>query len=172
MFQGFSWQTVSARLASAAMHAHVREQAPARYARAFVQRTATQNDVESIFGTSSKGSASKQTPLLLGPRLDELDVMDDVRHDIQRATAWHANRSKRSAYDAVDAVACKRQVIEWGSGHGNARTSERAERWEYGQRKRAIDAAAGKQETVRTDNTFRSRAVRAGAKEGKRTRVA
>jgi len=46
----------------------------------------TQNDVESCFGISSKGSASKPTPLQLGPRLDELDVMDDVRHDTERAT--------------------------------------------------------------------------------------
>ena len=172
MFQGFSWQTISARLASAAMHAHVRERAPARHAEAWVERTTTQNDVESCFGISSKGSASKPTPLQLGPRLDELDVMDDVRHDTERATAWHVNRSKRSAYDAVEPVACKRQVVEWVSGHGDARTSARADKWEYGQRKRAIEAAAGKQETVRTDNTFRSRAVRAGAKEGKRMRVA
>ena len=72
----------------------------------------------------------------------------------------------------MDKVACKRQVAEWASGRGDARTSQRAEKWEYGQRKRAIEAAAGKQETVRTDNTFQSRAVRAGAKEGKRMRIA
>ena len=172
MFQGFSWQTVSARLASAAMHAHVREQAPQRYAEWWVERTATQNDVESLFGQSSKGSASKSTPLQLGPRLDELEVLDEIRHDEERAAAWHVNRSKRSAYDAVDKVACKKQVVEWVSGRGDARTSLRSEKWVYGQQKRAIEAAAGKQETVRTDNTFQSRAVRAGAKEGKRVRVA
>jgi hypothetical protein len=171
MFQGFSWQTVSARLGSAAMHAHTREQAPRRYARAWVQRTAAQNDVESSFGDMSKGSATKPTPMQMGPRLDEFDVMDAIRHDEMRATAWHAPRSKRSAYDAVEPVHNKRQLLEWRSGEGDARTSKRAEKWEYSQRKRAIDAAAGKQETVRTDNTLHDRNVRAGAKEGKRQRV-
>ena len=52
-----------------------------------------------------------------------------------------------TAYDAVEPVACKQQIVEWVSGHGDARTSARAEKWEYGQRKRAIEAAAGKQET-------------------------
>ena len=76
-------------------------------------------------------------------------------------------RSKRAAYDAVDGMANQQELLQWRCGDGDARTSERAERWEFGQRKRAIDAAAGKQETVRTNNTFHSRAVRLGAKEGK-----
>lgn len=84
-FQGFSWQTVSARLGSAAMHAHVRVQAPPRYARVWVQRIAAQNDVESCYGVASKGSPAKPTPMLMGPRLDEMDVLDDIRHDEDRA---------------------------------------------------------------------------------------
>ena len=171
MFRGFSWQTVSARLAAAAMHAQVREVAPARYARLWVQRTAAQNDVESLFGESSKCSASKANPRQLGPRLDELEVMDAIRNDEERAATWHVPRSRSAAYDAVDKMASVKQVVEWGCGDGDARDSARAEKWEYGQRKRGIAAAAGKQETVRTDNTFCSRAVRAASNAGKRITV-
>ena len=84
--------------------------------------------------------------------------------------------------DAVPGIARRVGTCDFGSGRyldpsqcrvgdGDARDSDRANKWEYGQRKRAIAAAAGKQETVRTNNTFASRDVRAGAKEGKRPRV-
>ena len=141
-------------------------------AAAWVERTAAQNDVESVFGIASKGSSSKPTPRQLGPRLDELEVMEEVRHDEERASAWHVQRSRKAAYDAVEGMGSALQVQEWADGSGDARTSERAHWWEFRQRKRAVAAAQGKQETVRTDNTFTSRAVRAGAKEGKRMRVA
>ena len=171
MFQGMTWQTISARLGTAAMHAHVRARAPWPYNMLWVGRTAAQNDVESCFGTTTDGSASKDTPMLLGPRLDEFDVMDQIRHDPLRAAVWHAPRSRRSAYDAVDPMAGAQQVVGWGCGDGDARTSDRAEKWEYYQRQRAIAAAAGKQETVRTNNTITSRNVRAGAREGRRQRL-
>ena len=171
-FQGFSWQTASARLAGAAMHACVRVQEP-RYARFLVQRTAAQNDIEGLFGEATGGSASKDTPRQLGPRLDKLDVMDAIRHDPERAKMSVLKRSRSAAYDAVEPVANKRQLIEWGCGDGNGRVSERAEKWEYGQRKHAIEAAAGKQETVRTAgiNTFASSKVRQASAGGKRIKV-
>ena len=116
-------------------------------------------------------SASKPTPMIMGPRLDEMDVLDDIAHDEERAACSHIPAKRHAAYDAVDSVANKRQVVEWACGDGDARDSVRAEKWEYSQRKRAIEAAAGKQENVRDNNTFRSRAVREGTKEGKRQRV-
>ena len=97
--------------------------------------------------------------------------MDDTRNDVARAETWDVKRSRSAAYDAVDGIASARELVQWGCGDGDARTSARAETWEHGQRKRAIAAAAGKQETVRTDNTIASRSIRAGAKEGKRQRV-
>ena len=170
MFRGFSWQTVSARLAGAAMHALVRQEVP-RYALTWCQRTAAQNDVESLFGHSSACSSSKVTPLLLGPRLDELDVLDWIKHDPVRARSSTVNLSKKKAYDPVEGIGSKQQAVAWASGDGNARTSQPAEKWEYGQRQRAIAAAAGKQQTVRMDNTFRSRGARESAKEAKRPQV-
>ena len=62
-------------------------------------------------------------------------------------------------------------MLEWSSGAGNARTAPVAEKWEYGQRKRAIDAAAGKQQNVRDDATLRSRKLQESAREVKRARL-
>ena len=169
-FQGFSWQTVSARLAGASMHACVRQEAP-RYALTWNERTTAQNDVEGLFGETSDGSSSKKTPMLLGPRLDTFDVLDAIRHDPARARSSTIKLSLKKAYDAVEGTGSLEEAQAWGCGDGNARTSKRAEKWEDGQRKRAIGAAAGKQQTVRMDNTLASRAVRAGAKESKRVRV-
>ena len=169
-FQGFSWQTVSARLAGASMHACVRREAP-RYALTWNQRSSAQNDVEGYFGDTSDGSSSKKTIMMMGPRLDMADVLDAIRHCPARALSSVVKLSLKKAYDAVEGTGTKREAQLWMCGDGNARTSVRAIMWEYGQRKRAIATAAGKQQTVRMDNTLASRAVRAGARESKRGRV-
>jgi hypothetical protein len=109
--------------------------------------------------------------MMMGPRLDMADVLDAIRHCPVRARSSTIKLSLKKAYDAVEGTGTRQEAQAWLSGDGNARTSKRAEKWEYGQRKRAIATAAGKQQTVRMDNTLASRAVRAGAKESKRVRV-
>ena len=174
-FSGFSWQTVSARLAGAAMHCHAREQLVRLgckyYADWFVQRTTMQNDVEGEFGHASNGSATKPSIMYMGPRLDAMDVTGAIKNDIEFRQHAQVVGSKRAAYDPVDPIANKKQLFAWPSGHGNLPTAPISERWEYYQRKRAIAAAAGKQQNVRDDNTIRSRKIQDGAAEVKRARI-
>ena len=155
-FQGFAWQTLLSRLSNDGMHAMMREVLlPSPYSRYWVNRTCAQNDCEGLFGEVTHGDATKGTPRLLGPRFANLEFRDMVKHDHERAKAWKVTFSKRAAYDPTDGLKVQ-EALAYVSGTGNTWGSEQARRWRDGQEQRAVAAAAGKQESARTFNTFTS----------------
>ena len=152
-FQGFAWQTLLARLSNDGLVGHLRDRLPSPYPSAVVLRVWAQNDIEGIFGESSKGQATKQPPRMLGPRFEELEYRDSVKHDRKRAESWEVQLSKRSAYDATEGMDV-REALENCDGAGDAWESAPAVSWREAQTVRAVAAASGKQESARTYNTF------------------
>ena len=116
-----------------------------------------------------KGVPTKPTPRELGPRLEDGEFMDQVRNDAARAQSWAASLSRSAKYDAADSMKSFEDAVAFCSGAGNAFVSAIAIAWRVAQWKGAMRAAAGKQESARTHNTFFSgaKAVVSSAKRVK-----
>ena len=56
---------------------------------------------------------------MLGPRFEELEYRDSVKHDRKRAESWEVQLSKRSAYDATEGMDV-REALENCDGAGDA----------------------------------------------------
>ena len=169
-FQGFAWQTLLSRLSNDGLHAHLRETLSPIEALLWCERILAQNDCEGLFGLVCKGLPIKPTPRELGPRFEDAEFLDAMRHDAERALHWLMHESKRKKYDAAELMSTLKEVLAWASGAGDSSLSERARAWVAKQQKGAMVAAAGKQESARTHNTFFADAKRIAA-GSKRQRV-
>jgi len=109
----------------------LREQLPWQYAILSVLRWMAQNDLEGLFGDSSKGCATKAQPLELNARFEDGEFRDQWRHSAERAETFNQLRADPNAV----MVATKRMRAE-------VEPSE-------GKRQRMVAKAAGERITKR-----------------------